>query len=176
MAERRPIPRNPLIIGVIGGHDAPGDVLAHAEELGCAIAEKAYILLTGGGPGVMRAASRGAQRAGGLVIGILPNSRNQPLAGYPNEFVDIPVYTGMQDARNVITAQTPKALIALPGGYGTISEIAFGLKSRTPVIALAFPGLACFSHDPLFMQAETVAQAMDLLEKVLALNREVTKE
>ena len=84
----------------------------------------------------MRAASEGAHGAGGLVIGILPNDRKRPMEGYPNEFVDIAVFTGMYEARNVINAKTPHCLIALAGGAGTLSEIALALRAGTPVIAL----------------------------------------
>ena len=114
----------------------------------------------------MRAASEGAHRAGGLVIGILPNERKRPLADYPNDFVDIPIYTGMSDARNAINAKTPHVLIALPGGAGTVAEIALAVKAGTPVICLRDPGLAGPAFQDLII-AETVAEIMETLDRML---------
>lgn len=133
------IRRKPVVIGVMGGHDAPAHVLDEARRIGQGIAGRGYALLTGGGGGVMRAASEGAFRAGGLVLAVLPSDRTRPIPGYPNEFVDIAIYTGMADARNVINAKTPHVLIAIDGGWGTLSEIAHALRNDTPVIALKTP-------------------------------------
>lgn len=148
------------IIGVMGTHNEDPEVLPLAEELGQALARRGFILLTGGGTGAMRAASLGASRAGGLVIGILPNERRQKLPGYPNAYIDIPIYTGMGDARNVINVKTADAVVALPGGPGTLSEIALALKADTPVIALnawhhLYPGR--------IIPVRTVAEAMSSL-------------
>jgi hypothetical protein len=117
-------------------------------------------------PETMKAASEGAHRAGGLVIGILPNDRKRPLAGYPNEFVDIPIYTGMFDARNVINAKTPNVLIALRGGAGTLSEIALAIKAGTPVICLHSPG---FTHPVAgdVTIVNTVEAVMDAMDTIL---------
>ncbi|MEK6654648.1 MAG: TIGR00725 family protein, partial [Thermodesulfobacteriota bacterium] len=110
------IPRKPLIVGVMGSHGEEPEVREQARLLGEAIARRGHVLLTGGGTGLMKAASEGAHGAGGLVIGILPNDRQRPMNGYPNEFIDIAIYTGMYEARNVINAKTPHCLIALAGG------------------------------------------------------------
>ncbi len=79
--------------------------MAEARLIGEEIAKRGYVLLTGGGTGIMKAASEGAYRAGGLVVGILPGERGKGAPGYPNEFVHIPIYTGMSDGRNSITAK-----------------------------------------------------------------------
>jgi uncharacterized protein (TIGR00725 family) len=160
------IPHRTFIIGVMGGHASDPETMSEALQLGEEIAKRGYIVLTGGGPGAMRAASEGAHRAGGLVIGILPNDRKRPLDGYPNEFVDIPIYTGMFDARNVINAKTPHVLIALRGGAGTLSEIALAIKAGTPVICLHSPG---FTH-PMAGDVtivNTVEAVMDAMDKIL---------
>lgn len=133
--------RKPFIVGVMGGHKAPPEILAEACRIGEAVAKRGHVLLTGGGDGVMKAASEGAFRAGGLVLAVLPSDRVRPLAGYPNEFVDIAIQTGMADARNVINAKTPHVMIAIDGGWGTISEIAHALRNDTPVIALKTPSI-----------------------------------
>ncbi|MEN6321654.1 MAG: LOG family protein [Syntrophaceae bacterium] len=161
------VARKPIIIGVMGSHtnELPV-VMEDARRLGEAIARRGYVLLTGGGPGVMRAACEGAYRAGGLVIGILPNDRQHPLEKYPNEFVDIPIYTGMFDARNVINAKTPHVLVALSGGPGTLSEIAFALRAGTPVIGLNAPTFVITGeHD--FVSVDSVEEALHEIDKRL---------
>ena len=158
--------RQPFIIGIMGGQDADPEALKEASHLGDEIAKRGLMVLTGGGPGVMRAASEGAHRAGGLVIAVLPNERKRPLAGYPNEFVDIPIYTGMSDARDAINAKTPHVLIALRGGAGTVAEIALAVKSGTPVICLHDPGLTGYAFRDLII-VETVEAVMEVLDNML---------
>jgi len=129
----------PRVIGVMGSHRGDTRTLEEAYRVGEGIAKRGHILLTGGGGGTMRAASEGARKAGGLVVAVLPSERHYPAKGYPNDFVDIPIYTGLSDARNAINAKTPDVLVALRGGLGTLSEIALALKSGTPVIGLRCP-------------------------------------
>lgn len=161
------VTRKPFIIGVMGGHaDEPPAVLEEAQRLGEAIARRGHVLLTGGGPGVMRAASEGAYMAGGLVIGILPNDRMHPLDKYPNEFVDIPIYTGMFDARNIINAKTPHVLVALSGGPGTLSEIAIALRNGTPVISLNAPSFE-IPGDYDITSVNTVEEALREIDRTL---------
>ncbi len=120
------------IIAVIGGRDATKEQLRLAEEVGREIALSGSVLLTGGLSGVMEAASKGAKEAGGTVVGVLPQDEK----GWANPYVDIPIATGLGIGRNVIIARTADALIAVGGGYGTLSEIAFGLQLGKPVIGL----------------------------------------
>ncbi len=89
-------------------------------------------MVTGGLGGVMEAASQGAKEKGGTVIGILPGTEREEA----NRYVDIPIVTGMGDGRNLLIVQTAQAVIALPGEYGTLSEIALALKVGRPVISL----------------------------------------
>jgi hypothetical protein len=159
--------RKPCIVGVMGSHKANSSAIADAYALGQAIAKRGYVLLTGGGTGVMRAASEGACRGGGLVIAILPNDRKRPLRGYPNEFVDIPIYTGMYDARNVINAKTPHILVALDGGPGTLSEMAVAMKNGTPVIGLNCPHVELPEEND-FTIVETVVEAIREIDKRIA--------
>jgi uncharacterized protein (TIGR00725 family) len=162
------ITRKPFIIGVMGSHHDEPAVMEDARRLGEAIARRGHVLLTGGGPGLMRAASEGAYCAGGLVIGILPNDRRHPLEKYPNEFVDIPIYTGMFDARNVINAKTPHIIVALSGGPGTLSEVALALRIGTPVISLHAPSFE-IPGDYDFTAVDTVEEALREIDKKLAL-------
>ena len=169
MSEGIKLSRRPVIVGVVGGHTVEAGVLSLAEDLGRLIARRGYVLLTGGGRGVMEAASKGAHDAGGLVIGILPNDRGHPMQGYPNAFVDIPVYTGMSDARNVINAKTPEVIVALKGLYGTISEIALALNAGTPVISVACPEFDHFRTSALFASVHTAQEAISHIVKLVSL-------
>jgi len=161
------IPRKPLIVGLMGSRGEEPEAREQARLLGEAIARRGHVLLTGGGTGLMRAASEGAHGAGGLVIGILPNDRQRPMDGYPNEFVDIAVFTGMYEGRNVINAKTPHCLISLTGGAGTLSEIALALRAGTPVIGLNAPGVSLAGSDEIIRVA-TVEEALRVMDRILA--------
>ena len=151
------------IIGVFGtGSVTEADKEWQAAlSVGRLLAEKGCIILTGGLGGVMTAASRGAREAGGVTVGILPGSRG---TGPANPYVDIPLYTGMGQARNVINVKSCRAVIAVGGEYGTLSEIALALKEGIPVIlldswSLVAPGGG--TPAPLSV-AQTPREAVDL--------------
>ena len=120
------------IIAVIGGRRTEKSLLKEAEETGRLIAGKGAVLVCGGLGGVMEAASRGAKAGGGLTVGILPQNDSKEA----NQFIDIPVVTGLGIGRNVIIARTADALIAVGGEYGTLSEIAFALQMGKPVVGI----------------------------------------
>jgi len=120
------------IVGVIGGRRTEKSLLKEAEEVGKLIARNGATLVCGGLGGVMEAASRGAKAEGGLTVGILPQND----AREANQFIDIPIVTGLGIGRNVIIARTADALIAVGGEYGTLSEIAFALQMAKPVAGI----------------------------------------
>jgi uncharacterized protein (TIGR00725 family) len=119
-------------IGVMGPSQCSARGSQLAREVGLLIARAGGILICGGGCGVMEAAAAGAKEAGGITVGILPGSS----AVEANPYIDIPIVTGMGNARNVINVLTSQAIIAIQGAYGTLSEIALALKCGTPVVAL----------------------------------------
>jgi uncharacterized protein (TIGR00725 family) len=119
-------------IAVIGGSTASAAELRAAEESGRLIARKGATLVCGGLGGVMEAACRGACQEGGLTVGVLPGENRQTA----NQFVDIPIVTGVGYARNIAVVKTSHAVIAIGGSYGTLSEIAYALQSGIPVIGL----------------------------------------
>ncbi len=130
MRERR---KQKKIIGVIGqGRDCSPELLQEAEEVGYLIAQQDAVLICGGLGGVMEAACRGAKQGHGLTIGVLPSFASTDA----NPFVDIPIVTGMGEARNLIIVRTAEVLIAVGGKYGTLSEIAFALALGKPVVGL----------------------------------------
>jgi len=119
-------------IGVIGDAVCSEKIMGLAEEVGREIAKRKGVLICGGLTGVMEGAARGAKKEGGLTIGIIPSES----ADDANPFIDIPIVTGLRDARNVIVVRSSEAIIAIHGKYGTLSEIAFALKFKVPVIGL----------------------------------------
>jgi len=138
-------------IGVVGAGQCDDATVAMAFEVGKGIAEAGYALVCGGLGGVMEAACRGASEAGGLTIGILPGDTTAAA----NPFVKIPVATGMGIARNAIIVRSSLVLIAIGGGPGTLSEIAFALQLHVPVV-----GLKSFSISEQIVQARDVEQAL----------------
>ena len=114
----------------------------------------------------MEAAARGAREAGGLTIGILPGS--SPQDSPPNPYIDIPIYTGISDGRNALNAKTSDVVIAVGGGYGTLSEIAMALKNGKPVIALRTWTISREDVELTGLyQAETAAQVEQILLQVI---------
>jgi uncharacterized protein (TIGR00725 family) len=120
------------LIGVVGSGDEDAGLNAVAEEAGRLIAEAGCVLVNGGLGGVMAASARGAKRAGGLTIGLLPGGH----PGDANPDIDVPVPTGMGEMRNALIIRAASVVIAIGGGYGTLSEVALALKTGKPVIAV----------------------------------------
>ncbi len=121
-----------LLISVIGAGTYEPESYATAEAVGRELARRGATVVCGGLGGVMEAVCRGAKSAGGRTIGILPGRR----ADDANPFVDIPIVTGLGELRNAIVVRSGRAVIAIGGEYGTLSEIAFARKFGIPVIGL----------------------------------------
>lgn len=121
-----------LIIAVIGARDPSPEENGLAEEVGKEVARQGAALICGGLGGTMEAACRGAAGEGGITIGVLPG--DDPDAANPH--VQIPIATGIGYARNVAVVRSAKAVIAIGGIYGTLSEIAYALAGNIPVIGL----------------------------------------
>ena len=103
-----------------------------AEEVGAELARLGAVVVTGGRGGVMEAACRGAKEAGGTTVGILPGSDRAEA----NAWVDVALATGLGEARNALVVRAADALVAVGGGYGTLSEVALALKAGKTVIGL----------------------------------------
>nr|WP_319395691.1 TIGR00725 family protein [uncultured Desulfobacter sp.] len=120
-------------VGILGGRKASEEQLADALELGGLIARMGLTLICGGRQGVMEAACKGASGAGGICVGLLPDDSPD----FANPYVTIPLATGIGVARNAILTRAALCLVAIGGGYGTLSEIAFGLQFEKKVLGLS---------------------------------------
>ncbi len=120
------------IVSVIGGHDCTEQVEQTAHNLGKNLAKVVDILVSGGLSGTMKAVCSGFKAGGGLTIGIIPGYDKKEA----NEFVDVVIPTGMGLARNVLVVKAADVVVALPGEAGTLSEIAYCLQFKIPVISL----------------------------------------
>jgi uncharacterized protein (TIGR00725 family) len=119
-------------IAVVGPGEASSQELWLAEEVGAGLAGLGAVVVTGGLGGVMEAASRGAKSRGGRTLGILPGDDRKVANGW----VEIAVATGLGELRNGLVVRASDALVAIGGGHGTLSEVAFALRTGRPVIGL----------------------------------------
>ncbi|MBC7292607.1 MAG: TIGR00725 family protein, partial [Thermoleophilia bacterium] len=120
----------PTYYAVIGGGRCQAHEYALAEEMGRLIAQEGAVLVCGGLAGVMEAAARGAKKAGGITIGILPG-HDRSVA---NPYLDYVITTGLGHARNLCVVSSGDVVVAVGGGYGTLSEIGLAAKIGRPVV------------------------------------------
>jgi uncharacterized protein (TIGR00725 family) len=146
--------RRPLRIAVCCAGTADRDLDALAEEVGQRLADAHAVLLCGGLRGGMEAAARGAQSAGGQTIGILPGANPADA----NEYITLPLATGLGEARNAVLVRSADAVIAIGGEWGTLSEIALARKIGRPVVLLR-PTLAAALPLPT---AQTPEEAVEM--------------
>jgi uncharacterized protein (TIGR00725 family) len=145
-------------ISVIGAAEGEEALLRDAEEVGRRVAEADAVLVCGGRTGVMQAASRGASKAGGTVVGVLPTLSPADA----NPYVTYAVATGIGEARNLAVVASGEAVIAVGGEWGTLSEIAHARKIGRPVIALQSWTLRNRTGTDLgIVEAETPEEAVD---------------
>jgi uncharacterized protein (TIGR00725 family) len=123
----------PLTIAVCGPGEATSAEWAAGEQTGRLLAERGCIVACGGLGGVMEAVCKGAKSAGGTTIGIIPSYEKQSA----NSWVDHVICTGLGQARNAVLVATGDVVIAIAGGFGTLSEIGLALKLGRPVVLLA---------------------------------------
>jgi uncharacterized protein (TIGR00725 family) len=151
-----------MFIAVIGGSKCSYEDALLAEQVGLELAKRDVTLICGGLSGVMEAACKGARSENGLTIGILPGDDCQDA----NEYVQIPIVTGLGYARNSIVVRSAQAVIAIDGEYGTLSEIAYAVQYDIPVIGINSWSL-CKGGE--FEDTIIVAEnAIDAVEKAIA--------
>lgn len=152
-------------VGVIGPREATADQYDLAKTLGRRLAELGLPVICGGKNGVMEAVCKGVDQAGGLSIGLIPEEDWRSA----NDYVAVPLATGIGRARNVLIAHAASALIAVGGQYGTITEAAFGLHFDKPVIGLGgAPDLPDIQH------ADSVDHAVAALAEALLRDTELS--
>ena len=152
-----------ICIAVIGGGRPTSEEVKEAEEIGRELARQDVVLICGGLGGVMEAACLGASAENGMTVGILPGDSRRTA----NQYVRIPIVTGIGYARNVAVVKSAHAVIAIGGSYGTLTEIGHALQSGIPVIGLntwviSRNGREGSSIIPAKTPAEAVRKALEL--------------
>lgn len=123
--------RRRVQVAVCGPGECTPEEARDARRVGELLAARGAVVLCGGGAGVMTAVAAGARSAGGLAVGILPNSAGAAAT------VDIAIVTDLGQARNNVLVQSADAVIAVGGSWGTLSELALAMRRGTvPVVTL----------------------------------------
>jgi uncharacterized protein (TIGR00725 family) len=146
---------------LIGPGRCDGSTAALAEEVGAGLARTGFTLVTGGAYGAMEAASRGAQQAGGMVVGLLPGTDRAE----GNEWSDVTLATGLGHARNLAVVASADVVVAVGGEWGTLSEIGLAGVVGRPVVLLAGWRLEHAARMPSEVAyADTPEQAVELAD------------
>jgi uncharacterized protein (TIGR00725 family) len=151
--------RRPFYVAVCGSGTASADELRNAERVGELLAGIGAVVVCGGLGGVMDAAARGCEAAGGTSIGLLPGADRSGASSH----LTVAVPTGMGEARNALVVRAADAVIAVGGEFGTLSEIGLGLKMGVPVIGLRTWSLSREGMEPdPVTRAGSPEEAVDL--------------
>jgi uncharacterized protein (TIGR00725 family) len=138
--------RRPPIIAVCGGARIDPPTADLADAVGFALAQAGAIVVCGGLEGVMEKSCQGAKRGGGTTVGIVPGMDTR----VANQYVDVPIATGMAHGRNAVIVHTADGVIALPGSYGTLSEVSLALNMGKPVVTVGswcpIPGVTVYAN------------------------------
>ncbi|NOZ88001.1 MAG: TIGR00725 family protein [Deltaproteobacteria bacterium] len=151
----------------MGGSRADESTRKIAYQLGRLIATQGWVLLNGGrASGVMDASAKGARDAGGLVIGVLPDTG----PGKESAFLDIRIYTGLHHARNLVNVLSSDIVFACRGEAGTLSEIALALSNAKKVITVGWNAGESFheyEEQGLIIQADDPDKAIEIAKDTL---------
>jgi uncharacterized protein (TIGR00730 family) len=162
----------PRAVSVFGSARTPRDSEYYqvAEELGAALARAGYAVITGGGPGAMEAANKGACDAGGTSVGL---GIELPFEQELNEWVDVGVLFRYFFVRKTMFVKYAQAFVILPGGFGTLDELFEALTlvqtrkvTRFPVILFGsayWSGLIDWIRDTMVAQGTVGPTDLDLL-------------
>jgi uncharacterized protein (TIGR00730 family) len=142
-----------------------------AENLGAALAEAGYAVITGGGPGVMEAANKGATEAGGMSVGL---GIELPFEQGLNDWVDIGIDFRYFFVRKTMFVKYAQAFVVLPGGFGTLDELFEAITlvqtkkvTRFPVILMGveyWGGLLDWMKARMLDEGKISAMDLDLLQ------------
>lgn len=137
-------------IAVFGGRDIDKDIYKDTVEIGKLLANENYLVFCGGGEGVMEAICKGLKLGNGISIGLLKGDNLDE----SNEYLTIPILTNMGITRNALLALNSDVAIAISGNYGTLSEIAYALQFKIPVIGYKtwdIPGILSVNNVKVLM-------------------------
>lgn len=152
---------------MVGPGAATDEEVAVAEEVGSRVATAGAVLVCGGLGGVMEAACRGASAAGGLTVGLLPGDDRAAA----NPWVAVALPTGIGEARNALLVRAAEALVAIGGGWGTLSEIALALRAGKTVVGLdTWSPPAGRAGGPGVVVARSPGAAVDLVLEAIKLH------
>lgn len=146
-------------IGVIGAGECSPEIYHQANELGRLIGKNDWVLFCGGLGGVMEGAAKGCYQSGGMTVGVLPGKEKDSA----NPFITLPIATGLGEGRNLLVVRASDVIVAIAGGYGTLSEIGLALKVGKPVVGLkTWPGIDGVDY------VETPEQAINMVVKYVS--------
>ncbi|WP_346621996.1 TIGR00730 family Rossman fold protein [Blastococcus montanus] len=162
----------PRAVSVFGSARTPRDHPHYAMgvELGAALSEAGYAVITGGGPGAMEAANRGASEAGGLSVGL---GIELPFEQELNEWVDVGISFRYFFVRKTMFVKYAQAFVILPGGFGTLDELFEALTlvqtrkvTRFPVVLMGseyWSGLLGWIRDTMVAEGTISPGDLDLV-------------
>jgi uncharacterized protein (TIGR00725 family) len=152
-------------VAVIGAGQATREQERVAERVGALLAEAGAVLVSGGRGGVMLASCRGAFERGGVTLGLLPGTDRAE----GNPFLTVAVPTGMGELRNGLVARAADGLVAVGGGWGTLSEIGFAMRLGRPLVAVGSWTVAGPDDGPSYpvlgTAEEAVSWVLDALDR-----------
>ena len=152
------------LVSVIGGSECSQAQASFAEKAGSLIAEAGFGIVCGGRSGVMEAVCRGAWQAEGFTMGILPSLGT----GGANPFLTIALPTGLNEARNVLVVLAGEAILAIGGGFGTLTEIGHAIRMGKPVVGYqTWEGCASEVGELPIHRVKSPEQAVSILKNLL---------
>lgn len=154
----------PPVIAVCGASQASPAQLQLALECGVLLARRGATVVNGGLGGVMAASAAGVRSANGVCVGLLPGAD----ADEANADVTVALATGLGEMRNLLIARCASAMIAIGGGWGTLSEIAFALRLARPVALIDSWELRAPGGDELPAPIHRATSAEEAVEWVLS--------
>ena len=155
-------------VAVVGPSDATPEQAGDARDVGRRLASAGAVVVCGGLGGVMHAVAQGCAEAGGVSIGLLPGDDRS--AASP--LLTVAVATGIGEARNALVVRASDVVVAIAGGFGTLSEIGFALRIGRPVIGL---GTWDLTRPGRPAPIESARDTADAVERALALARRSTR-
>jgi uncharacterized protein (TIGR00725 family) len=153
-----------VYVAVIGAGQATPEQELVAERVGALLAEAGAVLVSGGRGGVMLASCRGAHQRGGITVGLLPGTDRAE----GNPYLTVALPTGLGELRNGLVARTADGLIAVGGGWGTLSEIGFAMRLGRPLVAVGSWTVAGPEGGPSFPTADTAEAAVSRVLRAIS--------